>query len=197
MSERARVVVFRAGARRPSSLSLSLCFARGAQAFLQGRLHGVSLRGVAPGESKLILLVRAARSSAPQESQRQKRGRGGRDEPAVQRAAGSYNNVWSKKESAAGGVGASWLQGNTAELEPPVAPGDGCAGCGKALNPMFILSAMGKDWHEKCFVCAGCGKGFDDEPFVTTPWHPDTPFHRGCVPKRKAPSFAPKTLMSR
>ena len=43
----------------------------------------------------------------------------------------------------------------------------------------------------------GDGAGFDDEPFVTTPWHPDTPFHRGCVPKRKAPSFAPKTLMSR
>lgn len=51
-----------------------------------------------------------------------------------------------------------------------------CAGCGSALGSGYI-TAMEKDWHPQCFVCAGCKSPFPTGQFRR---HEGSPYCDGC-----------------
>ena len=65
-----------------------------------------------------------------------------------------------------------------AAAEVPVAA-DACAGCGGKLG-VDVIQALDKQWHSKCFVCAGCSLPFDDGMFVAKE---GKPYHKACAAK--------------
>ena len=77
---------------------------------------------------------------------------------------GSINNVWSK-----GGSG--WNTSDKAEEgSTPQRRGStnrNCAGCNLMMDPMSMVHACDKDWHEACFVCGVCAKPLGNSPFIT------------------------------
>ena len=54
-----------------------------------------------------------------------------------------------------------------------------CAGCGGKLG-VDVIQALDKQWHSKCFVCAGCSLPFDDGMFVAKE---GKPYHKACAAK--------------
>ena len=65
-----------------------------------------------------------------------------------------------------------------AAAEVPVAA-DACAACGGKLG-VDVIQALDKQWHSKCFVCAGCSLPFDDGMFVAKE---GKPYHKACAAK--------------
>jgi len=57
-----------------------------------------------------------------------------------------------------------------------------CAGCGGKLTGA-VLTALDKQWHPACFVCAGCKKGFTGGKFKMSPLRQGVPYCEVCVTK--------------
>jgi len=54
-----------------------------------------------------------------------------------------------------------------------------CAGCGRNIEGVY-LKALGRNYHEACFVCHCCGVSFGRDPFVV---HKRKPYHPDCLSK--------------
>ena len=96
---------------------------------------------------------------------------------------GSINNVWSKGDG-------GWKTGNETEDGSPQRRGStnrNCAGCGLRLDPMSMVHACGKDWHEACFVCGVCAKPLGSSPFVVKG---GLPYHKACYATASADKCA-------
>jgi len=96
---------------------------------------------------------------------------------------GSINNVWSKGDG-------GWKTGNETEDGSPQRRGStnrNCAGCGLRLDPMSMVHACGKDWHEACFVCGVCAKPLGSSPFVVKG---GLPYHKECYATASADKCA-------
>ncbi len=64
--------------------------------------------------------------------------------------------------------------------------GPRCAGCGKKTAGDFVR-ALYRTWHEDCFRCTVCGKGFKGQQFVK---HRGRPYHQQCYQERFGPRCA-------
>jgi len=55
-----------------------------------------------------------------------------------------------------------------------------CASCAGKLTGA-VLTALDKQWHPACFVCAGCRKPFTGGKFKMSPTKPGVPYCDSCV----------------
>jgi paxillin len=58
-----------------------------------------------------------------------------------------------------------------------------CGKCQQAITDKCI-TALGKKWHEACFVCGSCNTGFPTGAFYS---HDNTPYCEGCFQSKMAP----------
>lgn len=61
-----------------------------------------------------------------------------------------------------------------------------CAGCRKKIVGEYVR-ALDRSWHEGCFRCTVCRKGFEGQQFVK---HRGRPYHSECYQERFAPRCA-------
>ena len=58
-----------------------------------------------------------------------------------------------------------------------------CAGCHRRITGSYI-TALGRSWHQRCFVCAGCGQSIAQQRFLE---HQGEPYHANCYHQRFSP----------
>ena len=95
--------------------------------------------------------------------------------PTQYERRGSINNVWSKP------CGGGWQTGEPGETNR------NCAGCGQRLDPLTMVHACDRDWHEACFVCGVCAKPLADSPFINKG---GVPYHKKCHASASAAACA-------